>query len=169
MGRSTKIYSPKSDPQRGLLCRVERELNGNSIGHVASHEYLCKLSNKICRYYRVPALEIHIANKPKQREYAWVEYTTGKNDHKVFLNRAFDGQNAMTLLHELAHYVTDCNFKNHENHGKEFVAIYMHLLHKYKILPQDAFRVIARRWNIQIGNEYLPCALNARPDRSDQT
>ena len=94
---------------------------------------------------------------------AYSEVTIDENglrsDFRVGLNRGFHGVNLITLLHELAHYIVDITYEGHHDHGKEFVGVYMHLLDKYRIIPRDAFRVIAKRRRIKIANKFKPAAI----------
>ncbi len=161
--RQKKIRSPKCDPQRGPLYKAEREFEGCSTQHVASRDYLRALMRRVCNYYCVDPPALKFVNRPEQREYAWVYFSANSEfeDSEIFLNRGFHGQNAMTLVHELAHHIVDLHFDHHESHGPEFCAVYTHLLHKYNLIPQDAFRVVLKRWGVKIGNEYLPATLNA--------
>lgn len=159
MGRrdiKRRLRSPKSDPQRTQVYRMEREIEGNAVGHSSSQSGLDKLSRSVCRYYKVPAVEIWLYNEPKSKLFGWA------TDEEIHLNEGFHGANAPVLIHELAHYVIFKRFDVYEDHGPEWVAVYMHLMHKYRLLPQDAFRVMAARWGIRIAQEYLPGALKPR-------
>ncbi len=64
-----------------------------------------------------------------------------------------------TMLHELAHYITDYTWVGHGGHGPKFVGVFMHLLDKYKMIPNDAFRLVAKRRNIKISGRFKPGAI----------
>ena len=63
------------------------------------------------------------------------------------------------LLHELAHYIVDSTYVNHQSHGKQFVGVYMHLLDKYRIMPNCAFRALAKKCKVKIAGRFKPDAI----------
>ena len=64
----------------------------------------------------------------------------------------------MALLHELAHFLVDEFYTDVEHHGPEYVAIYMHLLDRWKYLPNRCFRLLAKKHRLKIGRRYRPVA-----------
>jgi hypothetical protein len=139
---------------------MERELEGISVHHKAAPKFLRRVAKSVCRYYGVPQIAVSFINKPKTREFGYTLYSDfpDASPTRLVLNGGFHGQNLMTLLHELAHHITDCLYDDAQAHGPEFCAIYMHLMSRHKILPQDCFRVLAARWKVRIAHEYLPSA-----------
>lgn len=56
------------------------------------------------------------------------------------------------LLHELAHVATDFYYgtgKTIEPHGKEFAGIVTYLYDRFQVIPEDALRVIWRRYKVR--------------------
>ena len=148
------------DPQRELLYKLEREIIGKSIYHVVSRKNLQTIADHVCRYYKLPTPKIKVVNQPSTREFGW--YISHSRDGEapfdftISLNRGFHGANVSTMIHELSHYITDTVYENNEDHGKEFMGIYMHLMAKYRIIPSDCFRLMARRHSIEIGTCFTP-------------
>jgi predicted SprT family Zn-dependent metalloprotease len=65
----------------------------------------------------------------------------------------------VVLLHELTHYIIDRIYVGHEDHGKQFAGVYMHLLDKYRIIPSIAFRAIAKKHRVKIAGKFKPGAI----------
>lgn len=133
------------------LYALEDEFSG-SCGH--SNSTRCQLDTlaaEVCRYYVIDVPNIRFINTRRNLHTAWF-------DHEIVLNRAREGANGMTLLHELAHYIIDEFYTDVEHHGPEFVAIYMHLLDRWKYLPNTCFRLLAKKHRLHIGRRYRPAA-----------
>lgn len=157
-----KLRVVASDPQREALFQLEKEFEGFAVQHSAPRKFLSNLLRKICRYYGVPLPELKYARK-RVKEYGWTEFSPNQEfaPTTIVLNEWCSGNNAFTLVHELAHHITDSLFDDAANHGPEFCAIYMHLLNRHRMIPEDCFRLIARRWGLRIASEYLPAALHS--------
>ena len=152
----------KTDPQAKLVYKMEREFVGVSVYHKVDRQHLLLVMNHVCKYYKVAVPKLIIYNKPKERIFgssSSVVFDDGTGAYDIRLNRGFHGANLCTLLHELAHHICDSYYENHEDHGKEFCGIYMHLLEKYRVMPSCAFRAMAKRWGIRIAKKFKPEAL----------
>lgn len=133
----------KHDPQRRRCYHMERKFDGGSIFSRTDRKCLEDLVTHACRKYRVDRPTLVVGrSKEKLMGYA--------DDEKIYLNAAFHGQNTMTLLHEIAHWVVDKQFEEHHNHGPEFMCIYMQLLDAYRVLPAFAFRRLAKEAGLKI-------------------
>lgn len=158
-----KLPVLKTDPQRPALSKLEKEFESCALGHRAPLTLLRDLAKKVCTYYDVPLPVIRFANEPGMI-YGWTDSPFDDEDRTyIYLNdggpKGASGQNGLTLVHELAHHIVDRRFEDHESHGPEFCGVYMHLLNKYRFIPEDCFRLIARRWGLRIAREYLPGAI----------
>ena len=152
------------DPQRTRLYRLEREFVGGVVNHVVSRKKLQELSNHACRYYRIKPIKVVVFDDPRQRFFSEVLCYTNNDGtpdfgHLIRLNKGFHGANVCSMLHELAHYIADDTYHGSQGHGKQFVGIYMHLLAKYRVLPRDCFRLLAKRYRIKIGGKFKPDAI----------
>jgi len=154
------------DPQRAALYRMEREFVGVSVNHSVPRSALQEISKHACKYYRIKPVKVVIFNQPGNRTFGETvsySYNDGTPDfgYVIRLNRGFHGANVCTLLHELAHYIVEGTYIGAQDHGKKFVGVYMHLLDKYRIIPSDAFRVIAKRHKICIAGKFRPATIRS--------
>lgn len=135
----------KHDPQRRRMYRMERDWDGSTIGTKTDRATLEDLVTHACNKYRVPRARL-VIGRSKEKVLGWCL------EDKIWLNAAFYGQNTMTLLHELAHYISVQLFAEDDidNHGPEFACVYMHLLDAYRILPAFAFKKFAKKWKVKI-------------------
>ncbi|MEE9312970.1 MAG: hypothetical protein V3V10_11235 [Planctomycetota bacterium] len=155
---------PAEDPQRQRFYRMEREFVGASINHVANRTHLQAIADHACAYYKIKPVKVIVYRDLKSRDFGESVYYSTDNfktlyGHAVRLNRGFHGANAPTLLHELAHYIVDDTYVGHRSHGKQFVGVYMHLLAKYRVIPSDSFRVLAKRYRVKIAGKFKPGAI----------
>lgn len=148
----------KFDPQRRRMYRMEREFDGTTIGTKTDRQTLLDLITHACNKYKVDKPRLVIGHNRKVQE---LGYQLGD---KIWLNGAFYGQNTMTLLHELAHWIAQELFPDSDNHGPEFASIYMHLLDRYRILPAFAYRHLAKRWGIKIARLKNPFTEKCSPE-----
>ena len=146
---------PKSDPQRDNVYWLEAEINGAWQVDSASRGSLLFVLGKLSRYYRVSVPTLRIGNK-KGRNADAGNYDS--HTETIWLNRGEGGANVHVLIHEFAHHVIECYYEDVEDHGKEFVGVYMHLLDKYSILPSQCFRLLAKKYKLKIGRKYRPKA-----------
>ena len=122
------------------------------------------LARHVCNYYGVPPVKVVVYNAPDERRFGEAiaesedDFETFSS-YKIRLNRGYHGANLTTLLHELAHYISDHYYEHHRDHGRSFCGIYMHLLDKYRVLPAVAFRLLAKKWGVQISRRFRPAAI----------
>lgn len=154
------------DPQRVGLYKMEREFTGISVSCPTPRRILQEVSNNACRYYRVKPVKVVVFHNPRRRIFgeSLSFYYPDEPDVPNFnctirLNRAFHGAHMVVLLHELTHYITDRIYKGHEDHGRQFVGVYMHLLDKYHIFPNCAFRALAKKHRVKIAGKFKPEAI----------
>ena len=126
----------KGDPQGGKLYALEQTIRGNSVHTTCPREHLQAIVNHACRKYQVPRPKLKIVNED-------AEIFGSCFDDDIELNRGYHGVNAATLVHELAHWITDKLFEEDTlaNHGPEFIGIYANLLNDYRLLPIQAFKL----------------------------
>lgn len=138
-----KRHKIKSDPQRHRIYALERELIGQSINTQSKASHLRDVLLHACTKYNVTAPVLHIIDS-KDPIFGWTD------EDGIHLNESFHGCNTFTLLHELAHYIMDRTYEPpFEYHGPEFVKVYMDLMHRYRILPKYAFKVLAERHKVK--------------------
>ena len=137
---------------------LEGEFAGHCQHSTATKAQLESLAIEVCTYYGRDVPHIRFINSRRVLLSAWY-------DHEIVLNRSREGANGMALLHELAHYLVDEFYTGVEHHGPEYVAIYMHLLDRWKYLPNGCFRMLARKHRLKIGRRYRPTAFTRPSSR----
>jgi len=148
---SGALTLPKNDKH---LYQLEDEFTGASVHHTATRRTLELLTSEVCTYYGINEPALRFINTRRNQHSAWY-------DHEIVLNRARDGANGWTLLHELAHVIMEEFYLGEvEHHGPEFVAVYMHLLDRWNYLPNTCFRLLAKKYRVKIGRRYRPRAFN---------
>ena len=144
---------PKADPQCQGLYWLEAEFNG-WWGLVRSpRSTLLDLTTDVCKYYKVDPPKVVISRRKGVK-------LDGDYLHSVITLYAGRGDNPCVLIHELAHHVTDEFYDDTENHGPEFMAIYMHMLDRWAFLPHEEFRRLAKKYKLRIGRRYRPRAFS---------
>ncbi len=146
--------APKSDKQRDNVYYLEAEINGWWAMCSSTTKDLEGLLMMVCRYYKVDVPRFRVVRDKKIGDAGWHD----PERDEIVLNRSQEGANAMVLCHEAAHYLVDYFYEDRESHGPEFVAIYMHLLDRYQLLPHECFRLLARKHKVRIGRKYRPIA-----------
>lgn len=152
--RKHKPLKPQiGDPQQSVVYTLERGILGNSVNTHCSRAHLQAVIKHACNKYRVPAPRLAIVSSP-QRVFGMTD------DGRIELNRKYHGDNLGTLLHELAHWITDRLEEDddpiRDNHGPEFVGIYGNLLHAYKVLPFECYKLLVKRHKLKMRSYPLP-------------
>lgn len=133
------------DPQAHRVYRFESALCGNMVGAV-SEEFLLQILKSACRTWRVKPPNLEIVQS-KERLYGWIVDA----DDTIYLNARENGNNVPTLLHEVAHHIVYAKGYSVDDHGPEFMWIYIELMEQFKILPREAALVLCQKYNIEVG------------------
>jgi hypothetical protein len=152
---------PQYDPQRERVYAMEREIIGMCVHHSAKRADLIGIVEHACKYYGVPVPRLVITNRPDKTVFGWTDHK------KIVLNRGYHGANTPTLLHELAHWIVDQFDPLHiEAHRPQFVGVYMHMLEKYRLMPEAGFRSLAKKYKVRVSSKFLPEDLRAWAKRN---
>lgn len=147
--RTPKLGNPKHaikrDPQRHKLYAMERTFVGQAVDHVMHRDKLTEVLKHACKRWGCKAPTLTIARQPKYRAFGWIHEGEG-----IVLNAGFAGQNLSTMLHELAHWITDELYDGARDHGPTFCSIYADLMDQYKLLPRYCFLEIAERFGVEV-------------------
>lgn len=136
--------SPKSDPQRNRLYRMERDcLKGWDAGQMTVPQ-IKRWVKRVARMYGVPVPGITIKDIGRYSGEYWdgrITLSTQKNS----------GKTVLTLAHEMAHHIHEQlgDPENDEAHGLEFVTCYVHLLHVMQLVPALAMQVICSTYKLK--------------------
>jgi hypothetical protein len=134
------------DPQAHRVYRMEACIDGGTVSHTAPQEFLSKVAAKAARTWKVKKPKIHYVNLPRA-------YWNGEHDSDVgiTLNRGRHGQNLMTLLHEMAHWIVGQKDYAVESHGPEFMWIYIELMEQFNLMPRVCSLELCRIYNVEVG------------------
>ena len=149
----------KIDPETKRLYKMEGTfMTGNMTGKLSLAK--CQeIADKVCRRWRVPPVKVRF----RKHRYWYGEYFCMSDvmnlyDHED-RQRPGHGRNMVTLLHELAHHIDDWKVDcrpSSPSHGPSFAAIAMELYDHYKVLPADAFKLLAKRFKVKIAPAVSP-------------
>jgi len=153
-----KLRHYKNDPQREALYQVERGFSPKSVfGATMTLAQAERLIKKVRRQYRL--LPVRLCYMPQDEEHTvdhgrCDSFFDGETDELVEvifnINRRKKSLNAFTLLHELAHVICDQYYGAHlQDHGPEFVGVAIWLYNYYRVIPEDAFRLVLGRYKVR--------------------
>jgi hypothetical protein len=124
-----------TDPQAHLIYSMEREFIGSCLNAHSPHSHLRDVAHHACKKWKVDTPVIKLIAEHNR--------IFGQcHTNRIDLNMYCHGDNLLTLLHELAHWIAYQKYDDH-CHGPRFVGIYRWLLDQYKLLPARAFDAIA--------------------------
>lgn len=103
-------------------------------------------------YYKIPKIKIKLFTKNKNSE--------GEDQNSYYIYSGYYGnprielrpyhQNIPIALHEVAHAICGSIFRDTvENHGKEWLGVFMYLLEKEGIAPVSALHASAREFGLK--------------------
>lgn len=142
-----KSWYDKNDPQSHKVYRMEREFIGWGVLTQHSQEYLESVTKHACRQWKVAVAPVRVSSRPSYHVYGTCD------SDGVWLNSYKDkpGNNLGTLIHELAHWITDHKYgEDNAPHGPEFVYVYGTLLSQYKLFPFDCFKHLCEKHDVEI-------------------
>ena len=152
-----KLRHYKTDPQRESLYQAERSLS--SKPYFRAQLTLAQAQRLVKRVRRQYAL-VPVSLKSMPKNSTTIDH--GRTDLEydseteallkvvIHANPNKCAMNPFLLLHELAHVVCDQRYgMKLDDHGKEMVGILIWLYDHYRLIPEDAFRLILRRYKVR--------------------
>lgn len=122
-----------------------REFRGQWRGTRTKLKTLLRYVRMVCRLYGLPRVTVRVQTIESKGVYRF-------NDRHTYI--ALDpawGMNAVTLAHELAHYVTHKKFpKTRQDHGPRFVRVYAEVLHIMRLMPLAGMKAICRKHGVKM-------------------
>lgn len=138
--------SPKSDPQRSRVYRMENEaIGGRHYCQLSDLEIMAR-ARDVCELYGVPQAKVSWSDLGR-----WAAEWKGGD---IRLNRnKVTSRSILTILHELAHHVHwglggEASTQQ-ENHGPEFMGCYMSILDTSRIIPVVGMRAICESYRVE--------------------
>jgi len=152
-----KLRRLATDPQREALYQAERSVSSMPFFRAQmTHAQACRLIKRVRKQYalvpitlRTMSYELPTVDHGRYD----VEYDGDTHELQkvtISVNPERYARNACLLLHELAHVACDQTFgMDIPDHGKEMVGILIWLYDHYKLIPEDAFRLVLRRYKVK--------------------
>lgn len=145
----------KSDPQREAFYAAELEIN-------PKRRYKMEITLAQARHviadirklYDLPPCSVRRIDPPGPTFAAEMSLRY-RNDGTVISGQilAYRGKYALTLqtvLHEMAHFINaKARLDGAQSHGPEFAGVFAWLYDHFRLIPQDAMRLVYRRYGIK--------------------
>jgi len=145
--------SPKSDPQREAVYRMEDRFMSSWSSLVLPPDYLSEIARRVCRKWKVPQPRLRAGQKVRIPGGHAATYSSGG-----IITLGSRGMNPAVLAHELAHHIDhvlyhDMQEPGYEAHGPTWTWIEMTLLDELFIMPASAFRALAKEYRVKIARK----------------
>jgi hypothetical protein len=141
--RPTK-KSPKSDPQRNLVYRMESEAIGARTLLTLTKPRIVSLLRNLARSYHIAPCKVRFNDMT-----AWA--ADWQPPGIITFGRKTTSQDLLTALHEFAHHlhyvIEPCD--THAGHGPEFMCCYMSVLDHVRFLPVVAMAAVCDKYKIK--------------------
>lgn len=138
------------DPQRDLLYRFEDSFRSFGERTATRDEIRC-LIRRACRLYNTPLPTIAFRNKIESAKLRIIS-DYDPSTHTITIG--WTDCNHAVAVHEAAHAIMDEQFEDDadvQDHGPEFMAIYLRLLEWAQVAPRSALRASAKAFGLEWG------------------
>lgn len=136
--------SPRSDPQREQVYKMESDEFGRHAHHRASRKLLQGWLKEMAKLLSVPAPKLRFGDCGAQYGAVY-----DSNNHTITMSPR-GGPCLLLLCHEFAHYFVFLTQPTVPDHGPAFCLTYMTLLDAMRLVPEEGFRAAARRHGVKI-------------------
>lgn len=152
-----KLRRYKTDPQREALYQAERGISSMPFFRPQmTRAQTVRLIKRVRKQYALVPITLRVMRKELPSvDHGVMDVDYDGDTHELLkvtisVNPQRNAMNPFLVLHELAHVVTDQTFGFFmPDHGKEFVGAMIWLYDHYKLIPEDAFRTILRRYKVK--------------------
>lgn len=120
---------------------MERRAFRGHMEHRAPLRLLRRHAAAACRLHEVPPVTIIVRS--------YTDSGGSYLDNAIGLDSR-DGQNLLSLAHELAHHVTAHKHPHAQDHGPAFVRWYAHFVDAWRLVPIEGFLAACHRYGISI-------------------
>lgn len=136
--------SPKSDPQRNLVYRMESEAIGARMYLTLTKRKIISLLKTLARSYRVAPCVVRFSD---MTDYA----ASWQPPNVITFGAKTTSRDLLTALHEFAHhlhYVIEPRLSQ-EAHGAEFMCCYMSVLDTARFVPVEAMAAVCKKYKVR--------------------
>lgn len=151
-----KLRRYKTDPQREPLYQAERSFSSKPYFRAQlTRAQALRLIKRVRRQYALVPVTLKIMPRSTTTiDHGRTDFLYHDNGeiYKVSINVNMNkfALNPFLLLHELAHVVCDQYYGHKlDDHCKELVGILVWLYDYYRLIPEDAFRMVLRRYKVR--------------------
>lgn len=152
-----KLRRYPTDPQREALYQAERGISSKPYFRAQmTREQTVRLIKRVRKQYALVPIKLRVMRKELPTvDHGVMDVDYNDDTHALLkvtisVNPQRRAMNPFLVLHELAHVVTDQTYGfNLPDHGKEMVGILIWLYDHYNLIPEDAFRLILRRYKVK--------------------
>lgn len=138
--------SPKSDPQRGLIYRMENEALGATCYASLTRAAVGRLIRSLCRNYKTTPVSVRYADLGHSHGAEW------EAPNIITLNVSSKiSRDLLTVTHEFAHHLHEniAPANTHEVHGPEFMACHVSVLDRVRYIPVVGMRAVLKSYGIR--------------------
>lgn len=136
--------SPKSDPQRNLVYRMEAEAIGGRQYLTLTKPKIVSLLKMLARTYRIAPVVVRFNDMT-----GWA--ADWQPPGIITFGKKTTSRDLLTALHEFAHhlhYVLEPS-DAHASHGPQFMCCYMSVLDTVRLIPIEAMVAVCDRYKIK--------------------
>jgi hypothetical protein len=152
-----KLRRYPTDPQREPLYQAERSISSKPFFRAQmTRKQTVRLIKRVRKQYALVPITLRVMRKELPTvDHGRYDVDYDPDTHELLkvtlsVNPERYAMNPCLILHELAHVICDQTFgMNLPDHGKEMVGILVWLYDHYKLIPEDAFRLILRRYKVK--------------------
>ena len=173
-----KLRRYKTDPQRESLYQAERSISSMPFFRPQmTRAQTVRLIKRVRKQYDLVPITLRVMRKELPTvDHGVMDVDYNGDTHALLkvtisVNPQRRAMNPFLVLHELAHVICDQTYGfSLPDHGKELVGVLIWLYDHYRLIPEDAFRLILRRYKVRHRSmaESSPAALKGarKPVRS---
>lgn len=107
---------------------------------------IVKLICGACRYYGIDPPSVRFVSKEKSPSLTTTTYYDS-SDHSISMG--YRSCNAAIAMHESSHAIVSELYENVEDHGPEFLGVYLSLLEWAKVAPRSALHASAQAMKLR--------------------
>jgi hypothetical protein len=131
--------SPKFDPQRNEVYRWEKNFSQILYGHSMTSRSAHALARAMARYYGVEKPRLESVKLGKAGNTAAAD-----GQEAIEINTDLAQWTGPVIAHEMAHIICHAYAVLEPPHGPTWLAVYLHLMDKFDIMPADGLCASAK-------------------------
>jgi hypothetical protein len=147
----------ETDPQREALYQAERSISSKPFFRPQmTRAQTVRLIKRVRKQYALVPITLRVMSSELPTvDHGRYDVIYDGDTHElekvtISVNPERYGMNPALVLHELSHVICDQTFgMDIPDHGAELVGVMVWLYDHYNLIPEDAFRLILRRYKVK--------------------